>query len=69
MSALQSFVFEDEAQSHAVRAVLREGEPWFVAKDVCSVLGVQNVSQAMESLDDDERVYVQHIPLAVNKRC
>lgn len=25
-----------------VRAVLRDGEPWFVAKDVCSILAIAN---------------------------
>ena len=31
------------------------GEPWFVAKDVCDVLGLNNVSQALTRLDDDEK--------------
>ena len=31
------------------------GEPWFVAKDVCSVLELNNVSQALTRLDDDEK--------------
>lgn len=32
-----------------------EGEPWFVAKDVCDILGHSNVSMALDRLDDDER--------------
>jgi prophage antirepressor-like protein len=31
------------------------GDGWLVAADVCRVLGIGNVSQAIESLDDDER--------------
>ena len=31
------------------------GEPWFVAKDVCEVLGHSNASMALERLDNDER--------------
>lgn len=31
------------------------GEPWFVAKDVCDVLGLNNVSQALTRLDNDEK--------------
>lgn len=31
------------------------GDPWFVAKDVCDVLGLNNVSQALTRLDDDEK--------------
>jgi len=39
----------------AVRLVQIDGEPWFVAADVCEVLDVQNVAQAVARLDDDER--------------
>ncbi len=31
------------------------GEPWFVAKDVCAVLELNNVSQALTRLDGDEK--------------
>lgn len=31
------------------------GEPWFVAKDVCGILEVSNPSDALKRLDDDER--------------
>lgn len=31
------------------------GDPWFVAKDVCNVLGLNNVGQALARLDDDEK--------------
>ena len=31
------------------------GEPWFVAKDVCTVLELSNVGQALARLDDDEK--------------
>ncbi|NMM96317.1 antirepressor [Bifidobacterium sp. DSM 109960] len=40
----------------ALRTLTDEaGEPWFVAKDVCSVLELNNVSQALTRLDDDEK--------------
>ncbi|WP_228351053.1 MULTISPECIES: BRO-N domain-containing protein [Limnobaculum] len=45
------FTFE----SHNIRALNINSDPWFVAQDVCSVLGIQNVTQAIERLDDDER--------------
>lgn len=38
-----------------IRTVILNGEPWFVAKDVCDILGVQNVTQAMQQLEDFER--------------
>lgn len=39
----------------AVRVVMVEGEPWFVAADVCEALTFGNSRQALERLDDDER--------------
>ena len=32
----------------------KQGEPWFVAKDVCDILGMSNATVALQSLDDDE---------------
>ena len=33
----------------------KAGEPWFVAKDVCDILELSNVTEALRSLDDDEK--------------
>nr|UVM86198.1 MAG: antirepressor protein KilAC domain protein [Bacteriophage sp.] len=33
----------------------KNGDPWFVAKDVCNILGLNNVGQALIRLDDDEK--------------
>lgn len=38
-----------------VRTILRDGEPWFIAADVCRVLELSNTSKACESLDDEEK--------------
>lgn len=38
-----------------IRTLVIDGEPWFVAADVCKVLGIQNVTQAMRQLEDFER--------------
>lgn len=40
--------------SNEVRAFEREGEIWFVAKDICSILEIDNPTMAIRSLDDDE---------------
>jgi prophage antirepressor-like protein len=37
-----------------VRTMVKNGEPWFVAKDTCNVLGIKQVSRAIERLDEDE---------------
>jgi len=49
----QSEIFNFDGSE--VRTIIREGEPWFVAADVCRVLELCNTSKACEALDDDER--------------
>jgi len=46
----QVFQYEDKP----VRTVVVNGEPWFVAKDVCDVLEIANSSDALKRLDEDE---------------
>ena len=38
----------------AVRAVTLEGEPWFVAADVCRALGLEQTHKVLNRLDEDE---------------
>jgi len=38
----------------SVRMVTIDGEPWWVAKDVCGVLGLGNITEALRGLDEDE---------------
>lgn len=38
-----------------VRVVVVDGEPWFVAADVCAALGIGNTTDALRRLDDDEQ--------------
>jgi len=47
-------IFENE-RFGKVRVVMRDSEPWFVAKDVCDCLELGNVSRAVDGLDDDEK--------------
>lgn len=42
------------------------GEPWFVAKDVCDILELGNVSQAVSRLDDDEKSNITTNDIAQN---
>ncbi|GIO03021.1 hypothetical protein J5TS2_36890 [Brevibacillus halotolerans] len=41
-------------QNQQVRVVVKDGEPWFVAKDVSDVLGLVNLSESIKRLDADE---------------
>ena len=50
-SQLQVFDYHGSA----VRSVEKDGEIWFVAKDVCDVLGITNARDAISVLDEDER--------------
>lgn len=38
-----------------IRTVVFNGEPYFIAKDVCDVLGLTNPTMALQKLDEDER--------------
>lgn len=49
--AIQKFVFNEKQ----VRVVMRNDEPWFVAKDVCDILELVNSRKAIEDLDEDEK--------------
>ena len=51
MKSLELFHFK----GRQVRTIQLDGEPWFVAADVCDVLGLNNPSQALSYLDRDER--------------
>ena len=51
MSNLSRFEFN----SSEVRVLTIDGEPWFVAKDVCAILDVTDVSKALERLDEYEK--------------
>lgn len=51
-NSLQVFNSEDFGN---IRALAINGEPWFVAKDVCDALGLSNVTVALQRLDEDER--------------
>ncbi|MBF0138495.1 MAG: hypothetical protein HQL65_19875 [Magnetococcales bacterium] len=50
-TSITPFQFE----AHVVRVVTRDGEPWFVAADVCAILEIGNVTNAMKRLDGDEQ--------------
>lgn len=53
---VRTFTFHlSETASFTVRAMMRDGEPWFVASDVCTALDIGNVSMALSRLDDDEK--------------
>ena len=53
-TGLQVFNF-NEKESTPIRVQVINNEPWFVAKDVCQVLGIEKYRDAISRLDEDER--------------
>jgi anti-repressor protein len=51
MNSLQKFDFNDQP----VRTVMIDGEPGFIARDICTVLEIRNTHDAISGLDDDEK--------------
>lgn len=49
----ETFTFRFDG--HEIRVVIRGGDPWFVAADVCRAVGIVNPTQATGALDADER--------------
>ncbi|RIQ48372.1 hypothetical protein D0844_17235, partial [Bordetella avium] len=43
-------------ESHVVRVVVINGEPWFIAADLCKALKLSNPSESLKALDDDEKM-------------
>ena len=51
-NALQVFNYNN----NKIRVVEKDGTAWFVAKDVCDVLELKDVTSALRTLDDDEKL-------------
>jgi anti-repressor protein len=52
VSELQSFNF----QNNEVRTIMIDDNPWFIARDVCMILGLANTPQAVSKLEEDEKL-------------
>lgn len=52
MLNISVFNFEQNSQ---IRIVMINDNPWFVAKDICDALFIKNPTDALKSLDQDER--------------
>ena len=63
MNELQ--IFENPEFGEIRVTINEDGEPLFVAADVCRVLEHSNVTMALERLDDDEKAMVKG--LVINK--
>ncbi|HHT7855883.1 BRO-N domain-containing protein [Pasteurella multocida] len=53
---LSTFLFE----THIIRTLSINNEPWFIAKDICRSLNIANVSDALLKLDGDEKMILDN---------
>lgn len=59
-------VFKNE-QFGQVRTINRNGEPWFVAADVCRALELDDVGKATSRLDGDELTRIKIVSGGQNR--
>lgn len=51
MNELEIFSYEQKE----VRTVQIDGEPWFVAKDVCAILGLAHIARSLSKIPDTQK--------------
>jgi prophage antirepressor-like protein len=54
---LNVFTYKETIE-HPVRHIMQNSEIWFLAADICETLDIANVSDAVEKLDDDEKITI-----------
>ncbi len=55
MTALTTFTNDAFGE---IRTIMRDNEPWFVAADVCRALELDQVTNTVRRLDDDEKALI-----------
>lgn len=64
MNELQVFTYQESQ----VRTIQKDGEPWFVLKDVCNILSIGNAAVVYARLDEDEKGVGQIDTLGGNQK-
>lgn len=54
-TSITIYTFQAGEEAHAIRVLMRDDAPWFVAADVCRAIDLGNPSMALDRLDDDEK--------------
>jgi len=61
---MKNEIVKFDYESKEIRTITDDREEtWFVAKDICDILDLSNVSRAMERLDEDEKLT---LPLVIS---
>lgn len=63
----QIFTYQDESP-FPFTAIEIDGEAWFVAADVCNILGLENPTVALKALDDDEKLPYEILRAGQNRK-
>lgn len=53
---LAVFKYQEEENINDFTAIEIDGEPWFIAAEVCNLLGLTNPTESLKALDDDEKL-------------
>lgn len=63
MNALVPLQFENRP----IRVIMLDDAPWWLASDVCTILGLDNPTRALSRLDDDERKLLKNNSLTIKE--
>ena len=55
MNEIQLFNYEEKA----VRTVTIDSEPWWVAKDICDILELTNITESLKRIDEEDLTSVK----------
>lgn len=55
-------VYSFDFNSNDIRVIDIDGEPWFVAKEVCNLLGLDNVTEALNNFSSTEEMALKITP-------
>ena len=64
---LTPIAFQFSATKQQIESVLIENEPYFIAKDICDILELDNVTNALSKLDDDEKLTLKVLRAGQNR--
>lgn len=69
MEQTQSLALVDmfNYQGNKLRHIIIDDNPWFIGADVCNILDIENVSDAINKLDEDEKL-ISTLPISGQRR-
>jgi prophage antirepressor-like protein len=56
LNSISTFVFEEKTE---LNIILLDGEPWFIAVEICEILELTNPTVSLKGLDNDEKLTLE----------